>query len=1085
MKTKTLSLAICAALSLAAQAENPRWMRQCAISPDGKSIAFCYKGDIYTVDSKGGEAKQLTTHSAYDTAPVWSPDGKKLAFASDREGSLDVYVMSREGGVPTRLTATTGKETPVAWQDNATVLYLASQRPSVEDMQFPSGFSHVYAVQCTDDRMASKTTSYAVPRSRMVSSMPMESISISADGKTWLYHDNKGYEDPFRKHHTSPIARDVWSYSPAENKYVKQTTFSGEDRNPVWGNGSDFYYLSEESGTFNIHKRSAGTSTKLTSFSKNPVRFLTRSADGTLCFGQNGDIYTMKEGSQPQKLAVTITSDASEKDIIRKVQHSGVTDYAVAPSGKEIAFVLHGDVYVTSTEYSTTRQITDTPDQERSVDFAPDGKSVIYASERKGLWQIYRTSIVGDDDKQLTYAKQLKEENITNTDQTSFQPSFSPDGKKIAYIENRTTLRVIDLKSKKTTTALEGKFNYSYSDGDQNYTWSPDSKWLLSNYIGVGGWNNPDIALVKCDGSEVHNLTQSGYSDGNAKWVLGGKAMVWGSDRAGYRSHGSWGAEDDYYIMFFDVEAYDKFVMNKEDKALAEEAKTDKEKKQEEKKEEKKEKAKEKGKPEEVEELKFDLVNAKDRIIRLTVNSANLGDAVLSNDGTKFYYMASFESGYDLWCHNLEDESTTKVVSGMGYGSLDTDEKGETVYFSSGGGLKKLKLGDRSPESISFEAIFNYRPAQERAYIFDHVWRQVNEKFYDTKIHGIDWQYYRDNYEQFLPYINNNYDFADLLSEMLGELNGSHTGARYRPGYSGLSVASLGLFYDDTFDGSGLKIKEIMPKSPLTLKKNDVKAGDVITKINGISITDSLPADYLLAGQVGKSIALTIQPSKGKEYEVSIKGISSGAESELLYHRWVERNRHIVDSLSSGKLGYIHIEGMDSKSFRVLYSELLGRYRNCEAVIIDTRHNGGGWLHDDVITLLGAKEYTRYTPRGQYIGSDPYNKWTKPSCMLICEDNYSNAHGTPWLYKELGIGKLIGTPVPGTMTAVWWENQIDPTLVFGIPQVGAMDNRGNFLENQTLNPDILIYNDPADVLRGKDAQLEGAVKEMLSQIAKK
>lgn len=1089
MNMKRISKGMTAALlfiatAVSASAEEARWMRQCAISPDGKTIAFCYKGDIFAVGAEGGAARQLTTNSAYDTKPVWSPDGKKIAFSSDREGSLDIYVMSSEGGKAVRLTSSTGKELPMAWKDNNTVLFSANRRPSTEDMQFPSGFRHIFEVTCTDAQLSAAGSSVIVPRMKMVSSLTMEDICISPDGKSWLYTDYKGYEDELRKHHTSSIARDVWCYTPSANSYKKLTNFAGEDRNGVWGDAGCFYYLSEESGTFNVHKCVAGNSSRLTSFEKNPVRFLSRAADGTLCFNQNGDIYTMREGSAPRKLTVTVNSDATERDIIRRVQQSGVTDYSVSPSGKEIAFVLHGDVYVTSVEYSTTRQITDTPDQERTVHFAPDGKSVVYAGERKGLWQIYRSSIVGKEDKLMTYARQLKEENITKTDQTSFQPQFSPDGKKVAFLENRTTLRVLDLGSGKITTVLEGKYNYSYSDGDQSFEWSPDSKWLLTQYIGIGGWNNPDIAVVKADGSELHNLTESGYSDGNAKWVLGGKAMIWSSDRAGYRSHGSWGAEEDYYIMFFDVEAYDKFVMTKEDRARAEEAKTPKEKKAEEKKEEKEEKAEEKGKVPEVKEVELDFANAKDRIIRLTVGSARMGDGILNKAGTKFYYVASFEGSTDLWCHNFEDGSTMKVVSRMGRASLDVDKTGETVYFSSAGRLRKLRLGDNSPKDISFEAVFNHRPAQERAYIFDHVWRQVNEKFYDVNIHGVDWKYYRENYEQFLPYINNNYDFSDLLSEMLGELNGSHTGSSYRSSYNGLAVAALGLFYDDTYEGDGMKIKEIMPKSPLTLKKNDVKAGCIITKIDGVPVSDVMNSDYLLAGKVGKNIILTIKEKGGSEKEVTIKGISASEEAKLLYNRWVERNRKIVESLSDGKIGYIHIEGMDSPSFRVLYSELLGKYRNCDAVIIDTRHNGGGWLHDDVITLLGAKNYSSYVPRGQFVSAEPYNKWTKPSCMLICEDNYSNAHGTPWLYKELGVGKLIGAPVPGTMTAVWWETQIDPTLVFGIPQVGTMDVRGNYLENQELQPDILIYNDPADVLNGKDAQLEGAVQEMMKVVKK-
>lgn len=1080
-KSLLFSALILASVS-SAKAEEAKWIRQSAISPDGKTIAFSYKGDIYTVGSEGGEARQLTTNAAYDQLPVWSPDGQKIAFASDRDGSMSVYVVSKNGGVPTRLTSSPYSETPVAFKDNETLLYQSLMMPSAEDMQFPKGFRQVYQVDVNGKGKGN------VPK--MVSSMPMENISISKDGKTWLYNDMKGYEDALRKHHTSSITRDVWSYAPSEGKYTKLTTFNGEDRNPVWGEGGAFYYLTEENGTFNVAKREGSSTKILTNFKNHPVRGLSRADNGLMLFSWNGELYTLNEGQEAKKLTINVNADTQNKDVVRQILSSGVTDFSVSPDGKEVAFVVHGDVYVTSTEYSTTRQITDTPDQERTVDFAPDGKSVIYAGERKGLWQIYQTSIVDKDGTSMVYAKELKEKNITNTDQTSFQPKFSPNGEKVAYLENRTTLKVLDLKSGKAVTALDGKFNYSYSDGDQNFAWSPDSKWLLSQYIGIGGWNNPDIALVKADGSEVHDLTNSGYSDGNAKWVLDGKAMIWSSDRAGYRSHGSWGSEDDYYIMFFDVEAYDKFCMNKEDLALLEQNKSKKEKKEEEKEEEKKEKKAEEGDntPEKVKELTFDLDNLEDRIVRLTVNSANMGDGLLDKEGKVFYYTASFAGSRDLWKHDLKENSTEKVASGIGGSGFETDRDMKTMFFAQGGGLKKMDIGQSSAKSISFEAIFNYRAAEERAYIFDHCWRQVNEKFYDKKIHGIDWNMYRENYEQFLPYINNNYDFSDLLSEMLGELNGSHTGSGYRAGSNGLSVGRLGLFYDDSYEGEGVKIKEIMAKSPLKLKKSDVEVGMIITKINGVKISseqESTTMDYLLAGKVGKNITLTVAKKEGgKEFDVEMKPISSAAEATLLYHRWVERNRKIVEEKSEGKLGYIHIKGMDSESFRVLYSELLGKYRNKEAVIIDTRHNGGGWLHDDVVTLLGAKEYTRYMPREQYIGSDPYNKYTKKSCMLVCEDNYSNAHGTPWLYKELGIGKLIGAPVPGTMTAVWWETQIDSTLYFGIPQVGAMDNRGEYLENHELQPDILIYNDPADVLKGKDAQLEGAIEEMLKEIKK-
>ena len=1058
-------------------ADDAAWMRYCAISPDGTQIAFSYKGDIYTVSAQGGRAMQITTNPAHDTRPVWSPDSKQLAFASDRLGSMDVYLVDKEGGVPTRLTTHSGNETPLAFKDNGHILFQANILPSTTDMQFASGqFPQVYEVSTQGGRPV------------MFSSMPMEDISINASGKALLYHDKKGYEDAWRKHHTSSITRDIWMCTlDGQRSYKKLSTFNGEDRNPVWAGTDTYYYLSEEKGSFNIFKASinGGKATQLTHHTKHPVRFLTSSKNGTLCYGFDGGIYTLKEGSQPQKVNIQVVTDKIDKDIIRQIRSNGATSIALSAEGKEVAFILRGDVYVTSTEYKTTRQITNTPEQERNIDFAPDGRSLVYASERNGLWQIYQSSIVNKEEKMFTYATEIKEEKITNSNVTSFQPQYSPNGKEVAFLEDRSTIRVINLATKQARTVMDGKFEYSYSDGDQWYQWSPDSRWILSNYIGIGGWNNKDVALINASGNgEIHNLTQSGYNDSGAKWVLDGKAMIWESDRAGYRSHGSWGAHGDIYIMFFDLEAYERFLMSKEDLALLEEA--EKEKKDD-KKEPTSKDAKNKKAPaddkkkEEVKPLVFDLDNCRDRVVRLTRHSSSLGDAILSKKGDKLYYQASFEKGSDLWCQDLKENSTKLVMKNVGRGLMLVDKKGENFYMSSRGGIQKVTIKDGKSKPVSFEAIFDYKPALERQYIFDHAWQQVKDKFYKEDIHGVDWDGYREAYRRFLPSINNNYDFQELLSEMLGELNGSHTGARYYPNGPTLSTANLGVFYDDTYTGNGLKIKEIMAKSPFTLKKCDVTPGCVIEKIDGQPIEAGKDYFPLLEGKAGKKVLLAIyNPANGKRFNVTVKAISSGEQNNLLYKRWVDRNKEMVKKLSNGRVAYVHVKGMDSESFRTVYSEILSdENRQKEALIVDTRHNGGGWLHDDLATLLSGKEYQRFVPQGQYIGSDPFNKWLKPSCVLMCEDNYSNAHGFPWVYKELGIGKLIGAPVPGTMTAVWWETQIDPSIVFGIPQVGCVDMRGQYAENNQLNPDIEVYNKPEDSLNGIDTQLATAVKEML------
>ena len=357
----------------------------------------------------------------------------------------------------------------------------------------------------------------------------------------------------------------------------------------------------------------------------------------------------------------------------------------------------------------------------------------------------------------------------------------------------------------------------------------------------------------------------------------------------------------------------------------------------------------------------------------------------------------------------------------------------------------------------------------------------MKDKFYDTNIHGVDWEGYRKTYERFLPHINNNQDFSEMLSEMLGELNASHTGARFYANGPALKTASLGLFFDETYNGDGLKVKEVIKRGPFAVKSNGVTAGSIITAIDGCEIKAGNDYNHLLDGKAGKAVRIEFMKSKGKDKEtITIKPIDQGELKELLYKRWVDRNRHFVDSISGGRIAYVHVKAMDSESFRTVYEELLSDCnRNRDAVIVDDRHNGGGWLHDDLCTLLSGKEYQQFVPRGQYVGRDPYNKWTKPSCVLICEDDYSNGHGFPWVYKELGIGKLVGAPVAGTMTAVWWETLMDRSLVFGIPQVGCRSMQGVYGENTTLKPDVEVYNTPEDYVNGYDRQLERAVKELM------
>lgn len=1059
MHKKILSLIACLGIGLAgyAQTAEPLWMRGGAISPDGASIAFSYMGNIYTVPSVGGEAKQLTTNESYDGTPLWSPDGTELAFASNREGSMDVFVMSAQGGQARRVTTHSFNEYPAAWLGKDSLLIRRAGNPTVSELTFPGGtFTRIYKVSKNGGRQT------------LFSAISMDHISIDGDGRI-LYNNVKGYEDPWRKHHTSSIARDI--YMKDAKGYKQMSTFAGEDRNPVWtADGKGYYYLSEKDGTFNVYYATLnGESKQITSFKGNPVRYLSVSNTGVLSFGYDGQLYTISPGGEPKRVEVKISTDIDTDKVIRTLVSRGATHVAVSPKGKDVAFVLNGDVYVTTMDFSTTKQITCTPERERRVDFRADGRAVVYDSERGGIWSIYEAEMVNDKEEVMTYCTEIQEKRLTDGVTTSFQPLYSPDGKKVAYLQNREAICIIDLKSGKSRVAMDAKYNYSYSDGDQYFTWSPDSKWLLADYMGNGGWNNVDVALIDAEGKdEPVNLTQSGYTDSHARWVMGGKAMIFASDRAGYRSHGSWGSHRDVYITFFDAEAYNKFRMNKEDRALLEEA---------EKANKKSEKKDSTDKEKKVEPLKLQLDNLNDRTMRITFQSSHLSDAVMNNEGTRLYYLAPHNGNMALWVRDFLEERTELKMQRIEARSFQLDKSGNTCYFiGQGGTLCQLNLNSASVKTITFEAFTVTRPAKTQEYNFEHIWRQTKEKLYDPEMNGADWDRLYTTYKRYLPHINNGYDFAEMASELLGELNVSHTGCRYHASSSRLPVAQLGILPDEAYQGPGIKVAEVLSGGPLDVCK-DIKAGDIIMAIDGQKIEAGIDYYPMLAGKAGKATRLGI---KGEKKEIVVRPISWGKQEELLYKRWVRRNEHMVDSLSGGRIAYVHIEAMDAASFHEFYKNLLSeKNRMRDAVIVDTRHNGGGWLHNDVCIALSGKAYSRFAPRGKFIGNDPFDRWVKPSCMLVCEDNYSNAHGTPWLYKEMGIGKLIGAPVPGTMTAVWWENIGQYT--FGIPQVGTKDNRGNYLENQQLDPDIECYITSENMLLGIDTQIETAVKDLLAK----
>ncbi len=1052
---------------------NPLWMRYPAISPDGQTIVFSYQGDLYTVPASGGTATALTMHEAHDYYPVWSHDSKTIAFASDRYGNFDVFSIPATGGIPTRLTFNSAPDYPFDFSpNNQQIIFGSARQISNNNVRFysPRLFMNLYSIPVTGGKPF------------LMSQAGVEAAHYNSNGTQVIFQDRKGYEDPWRKHHTSAVTRDIWIMDVKAASYKKLSSFEGEDREPVFSNDDKtVYYLSEKNGDQNLYKQTEdGKMVQLTKFKDHPVRHLSRTNSNLFCFSWNGEVYTMKEGDQPKKLAVTIHADARNNAEKIVSINGGATEIALAPNGKEIAFVFRGEVFVTSVEGGITKRITNTPQQERMVSWSPDSKKIMYAAERNDNWDIYQSSIVRKEEPYFYAATVLKEEPVIATAEEEFGAQYSPDGKQIGYIAERNILKIYTVADKKVKTILPAGRNYSYSDGDWGFQWSPNSKWIIADDQ-EGSWQFGNLALIKADGTGgIEKPIRSGFGQNNIKWGMEGKTITWVNERLGRKSIANQGSREvDIYAGFLDQDTYDRMKLSKDEFALLKE-KEDKDKKAD----------TTKGKKDSLSKANFapNLTGFENRVLRLTINSSSIADYHISADGDKVYYLSAFEKGYDLWVTEPRTRET-KILAKLG-GSpsgIEPSKDGKTLFLVNNGTVIKVETasGKISPVGVSGEMVLN--AAAERAYIFEHTWRQVQKKFYDPKIHGVNWPMYKANYARFLPHISNNYDFQELLSEMLGELNGSHTGGRYTHLVQGSDVtAALGLLYDETFTGNGLKVTEIIEGGPLDKASSKVKAGHIIEKIDGEAISSMDDWAKLLNRKVGKNVLLSLlDPSSNNRIEEIVKPINPGEESALMYKRWVNKMRKMVDELSGGKVGYVHVQGMNDGSFRTVIDEVLGKNIDKEALIVDTRFNGGGWLHDELNTFLSGKRYLDFAPQGNHVtAGEPFNRWQKPSCVLMSEGNYSDAFMFPYSYKQNGYGKLVGMPVAGTGTAVWWETQIDPTIVFGIPMVASIGKENRPTENLQVEPDIKVALPFEEFVKGKDAQLEAAVKEMLKTIKK-
>ncbi|AOS43645.1 hypothetical protein Verru16b_00697 [Lacunisphaera limnophila] len=1032
-------------LAIAGATTEPLWLRYPAVSPDGTTIAFSYAGRLWRVAATGGEASPLTDAGDYATHPVWSPDGTQLAVALKRRGNTDVHLLPAAGGESRRLTHHAAADLPAAFSPDGATIYFASPRLGTPHSVLAGTAAHtdqLYAVPATGGR------------NRLVLPTPALNVSVDATGGRFLYESRPIYENEWRKGAVSDGTHDVWLFDRATATHRRLTSFRGEDREPVWDPASiGYYYLSERNRATNLWHAGlepGATPTEVTHHTGGTVRFPSVARDGSLVYGHEGEVWRLAAGAtEPTRVAITLPAGVITSQPAPVDAGKYLSEITASADGRRVALVARGEVFVLATDTGRLTRITRTAGHEQHVRFSPDGTTLYYASERDGDMDLFAADLGQSDEIKPV------ERKLVDTTGDLLYPRPSPDGRSLAYLADRSTLRVRDLATGATVDAMPAGGLYSYVDEDVTFTWSPDSRFLAASGGSIVA--NQDIVLLDATGrSAPRDVTRSGFPDSDPQFSSDGQSVFWVSERAGLRQADAHGGQGDVFRAYLTREAFDAT------RHAAPAAPP-------------------------VAGWQPQLAGIERRTQRITPASSLLvfhapasGDEVLFTIETD---MAGRITGRTVAREGGKlREVFTRPAPADGYA---VDAGSRHVYLLGDGRVDRIELATGETKAFALDLSLEVDSRAELTAWFERFWRLTKFKFYEPTLHGRDWDALRRHYARFLPHVDAWEDFAEMMSELAGELNASHMGCYYlKEDPAADKTASLGLYFDDTYTGAGARVTAILPGGPADLAANPCPPGTLLLAINDQPITAETDLEALLNGLVDQPVRLRLQTAVGApETEATIVAIAQNAAQDLAYDRWIDERRAMVDRLSGGRLGYVHISAMDLPNYQQVYSDVVGDLGRKEALIVDIRYNKGGNIHDELVALFTGRDIASFTTRaGENIARIPTARWTKPTALLQNAAAYSDGSIFPHLYQRLQLGPLVGDRVPGTGTAVWWMYVMNGSLKWGVPQLGAKDNLSGWFENDEIVPDVLVTNDPAALAAGRDPQLEATVAALLQKL---
>lgn len=1044
-----------------------------AISPDRAEIAFVSGGDIWTVPVAGGEARLLVAHPANESRPQYSPDGKKLAFISNRTGGGDIYVLTLATGDLRRLTFDDGNDQLDGWSRDGKWIYFTSSGKDI------AGMNDVLRVnseggtpmQVSGDRYTSEFFSAPAP-----------------DGKTLAFAARGNSAGQWwRKGHSHLDESELWLLHDG-GKYEQIVERGAKSQWPMWSaDGKTVFFMSDRSGAQNLWSKAiGGQARQLTKFTSGRVLWPTISYDGkTIVFERNFGIWKFDTtNGQATEVPITRRGAPTGPSIERLTLTNGFQDLALSPDGRKIAFVARGEIFAASSrDGGDGVRVTRTVAAESDVVWSPDSKRIAYVSERDGSPHLFLYDFTNNAETQLT-----------NTAGADAAPRFSPDGKLIAFVRDGKELRVYETESKQERKLADAKMERPPFLNNRSFAWSPDSKWLAFSAVSNKSFRN--IYAVSAAGGETRQISSlASVSGSSISWHPDGTSLLFQTvmrtesgqiARVDLIPRTPKFREDQFRDLFREESPRipgrpqnPSAQPQQSAQQPAEPAPTAA--------------GRNAAKPV---EIVFEGIRQRLSLLPVGVDVNSL---TISPDGKTLLMAASAEGQTNLYTWSLDELSrippvARQLTSTPGFkGDAQFSPDGREVYFLEQGRISVINMDTRQPRPLAVTAELDVDFHQEKLAVFKQAWTLQRDHFYDDKFHGANWDAVRAEYEPRIAGARTPDEMRRLLNLMVGELNASHLGASAPFGGGNQTggaapVGKLGLRFDrNEYENNGrLKITEIITLSPAAVA-GGIKVGDYLLAVDGARVNAQTNLDELLQHKTNRRVALTISSSAdgSSPREIAVRPITTGAEKALLYRQWVEECRAYVAKASNGRLGYVHMPDMSAQSLAQLYTDLDDENHAREGVVVDVRNNNGGFVNVYAIDVLARRGYLTMTQRGMpsaparsYLGQ---RSLEAPTILVTNQHSLSDAEDFTEGYRTLKLGKVVGEPTSGWIIYTWNLQLLDGTG-FRMPRVRVQDNTGQTMELNPRPVDLPVTRPIGESYAGRDSQLDVAVRELLKQI---